>query len=215
MQCSKQSRPPLIRTLPTRTLILLPPTRIQIHQVTTAYLTILVAVMGAAVVVPPKVVTNLPRAPHPGAVAESTIRGQGRVPHLGTSRIDVLPLRCPRPAEAVTRGLGLGPDLHCPHLDDDATTSPRLHHLGTAIVATENVREKGRLFLFLVPAAAVITAIEVWTLTAHTRLCPHLGMATRTGETETETEMTTCNTTSGLLRLCESGHDRRLHVPLG
>ena len=213
MQCSKQSRPPLIRTLPTRTLILLPPTRIQIHQVTTAYLTILVAVMGAAVVVPPKVVTNLPRAPHPGAVAESTIRGQGRVPHLGTSRIDVLPLRCPRPAEAVTRGLGLGPDLHCPHLDDDAMTSPRLH-LGTAIVATENVREKGRLFLLLVPAAAVITAIEGWTLTARTRLRPLLGMATRMGETETETETIT-NTTSGLLRLSESGRERRLHMLLG
>ena len=216
MRCSKQSRRPLIQTLPTRIPTPLPPTRIQIHQVPTAVSpSILVVAMGIAVVVPPKVVTNLPRAPHPAGVAESTIRGQGRVPHLGTSRIDVLIHRCLLPVE-VTRGLGPGPDLHCLHHDDDvATTSPHLHHLGTAIVAIENVRGKGRLSLLLdmVPPADVIIAIERWTLTARTRLHPHPGMAMPTGETETET--TTSNTTSGLLRPYESGRDRRLRVLLG
>jgi hypothetical protein len=187
-----------------------------IHQaLTIASPSILVVVMGIAVVVPPKVVTNHPRALHPTGVADSTMRGQGHVPHLGTSLINVLALRYPRPAE-VTRGPG--PDLHCPHrVVDAAMTSPRLHPLGTAIVVVENVKEKGRLSLLLVtaPAADVITAIERWTLTARTRLHPHLGMATRTGETETET--TTSNTTSGLLRLCESesGRDHRLRVLLG
>ena len=217
MRCSKQSRRPLIQTLPTPIPTPLPPTRIQIHQVpTTVSPSILVVAMGIAVMVPPKVVTNLPRAPHPGAVAEPTTRGQGRVPHLGTSPTDVLTHRCPLPVEAVTRGLGPGPDLHCPHLVVDAVmTSLHLHHLGTASEASENARGKGRLSLLLdmVPVADVITAIELWTLTARTRLHPHLGMATPTGETETET--TTSNTTSGLLRLYESGRDRRLRVLLG
>ena len=96
-------------------------------------------------------------------------------------------------------------------------TSLHPHPLGTAIVAIENVnvREKGRLSFLaaMVPAADVITAIEQWISIARTRLHPHLGTVTHTGEIVIETE-TTSNTISGLLRLCESGRDRRLRVLL-
>ena len=63
--------------------------------------------MGIAIVVPPKAVTNHPRAPHPAVVAEAMIRGQGHILHLGPSQIDVLNLQCPCPGEEVTRGPGL------------------------------------------------------------------------------------------------------------
>ena len=177
---------------------------------------ILVVAMGIAVVVPPKAVTNRPRAPHPAVVAEATIRGQGHVPHLGTSPIDVLTLQCPRPGEEVTRAPG--PDLRYPHrVVGVVMTSPHhLHPLGTVIEAIENARERGRPSLL--PAnllADVITATERWILTARIRLHPLLGMVMRTGETETKAEATTSNTTSGLLHLCASGRARRLRVPLG
>lgn len=177
---------------------------------------ILVVAMGIAVVVPPKAVTNHPRAPRPAVVAEAMIRGQGHIPHLGTSPIDVLTLQCPHPGEGVTRGPGLDPRYPQRVVGVVMTSLHHPHHLGIAVEAIENAREKDHPSLLLAKLPVdVNTAIERWILTARTRLHPLLGMVMRTGETETKAEAITSNTTSGLLHLCASGRARRPRVLLG
>ena len=71
-------------------------------------------ILIVAVVVLPKVTMHHPRALHYVTVAESTIRGQGRVSHLGTCQINVLTLRRPLHVEEMTRDFGPGPGLRCP-----------------------------------------------------------------------------------------------------
>jgi len=164
--CSKQNRRPQIRiqTLQTLTLTLTPPTRNQTRQApTVASPSILVVAVGIAVVVQPNVDTNHPHVPHPVGAAEPTVRGQGRVPHLGTGQINLLVLRYPLLAEQMPRGRGqgrsLGLGLHHLHHDDAFVTNHRLNRLprlGIAIVATENAKEKGPCLLAKVPAGAII-----------------------------------------------------------